>query len=442
MYKRLIGIQVPVATTVIRRETEVRKFFLIVLAAGTAMAFPGEDTQWEDLSMESTVSHCITWDDNGGRILVGTYEGFHYLDLGSDTWTVVEESGMMGREVYSIDAGSTVPEIIITGRANGFDKGYIDVSFDLGQNWNYYYPSNGGSFWALHEDVSTPGTFYCGAISDVEPGELVVTTDNGQTWTEIAKPQSAITDITQTLMGTLYTTGIPYVYKSDDGGATWSEAAGGLSSSTIFYAVAAEGINPDNLVCSDEDGLYRTTDGGDNWTQVTSDWCMAIEYSPVDPSRIAAVTIDGTVIGSTDGGESWFDITGDLAGYAMDLAFCGEDDHLYVATTYEGTYRTPAGFTGVGEDQGEAGSFGLTLDVSPNPVTGAAAVSYSLPQSGSARLDVFDLTGRLISTLENGEMASGSHQTLFSASENGPGVFFVRLTTDSGSLVQKVLVSR
>ncbi|MFO8182820.1 MAG: T9SS type A sorting domain-containing protein [Candidatus Aegiribacteria sp.] len=420
----------------------MRTLFLIVLTAGIAMAFPGEDTQWENLSMESTVSHCITWDDNGGRILVGTYEGFHYLDLSDDTWTVVEESGMMGREVYSIDAGSTVPEIIITGRANGFDKGYIDVSFDLGQNWDYYYPSNGGAFWAMHEDVSTPGTFYCGAISDVEPGELVVSTDNGQTWTELTKPQSAITDITQTLMGTLYTCGIPYVYRSDDGGATWTEAAGGLSSSTIFYAIAAEGMNPDNLVCSDEDGLYRTTDGGDNWTQVTSDWCMAIEYSPIEPTRLAAVTIDGTVIGSTDGGENWFDITGDLPGYAMDLAFCGEEDHLYVTTMYEGTYRTPAGFTGVAEDQGEAGSFGLTLDVSPNPVTGAAAVSYSLPQGGSARLDVFDLTGRLISTLENGEMASGSHQTLFSASDNGPGVFFVRLTTDSGSLVQKVLVSR
>ncbi len=114
----------------------MRALLLTALAVSAAMAFSGEDVQWEDLAMESTVSNCITWDGNGGRMLVGTYEGFHSWDLASSQWTVVEENGMMGREVYSIDAGTTQPDIIITGRANAFDKGYMDTTLDFGESWD------------------------------------------------------------------------------------------------------------------------------------------------------------------------------------------------------------------------------------------------------------------------------------------------------------------
>jgi len=421
----------------------MRALLLAALAVSAAMAFSGEDVQWEDLAMESTAGYCITWDENGGQMLVGTYEGFHSWDLASSQWTVVEENGMMGREVYCIDAGTTQPDIIITGRATAFDKGYMDTSLDFGENWDYYYGSSGGAFWALHQDVSVAGRFYSGAISDVEPGDLLVTDDNGQTWTALDKPQEAVTDITQTLMGTLYTCGIPYVYKSDDGGTTWEEAAGGLSSGTIFYSIAAQGMDPDVLVCSDENGIYRTTDGGESWTQVGDQCCMEIEYCPGELSKLAAVTLNGSVLGSTDGGETWFDITADLPGYPMELAFCGDDDHLYVTTMYEGTYRTPVAYTGAeGETGAPTGPAGLSLGVSPNPVTAAAAVSYTLPQSGSVRLDVFDVTGRLVRTLESGQMAAGSHQSLVTVSDSDPGVLFVRLSTESGSTVRKVLVSR
>jgi photosystem II stability/assembly factor-like uncharacterized protein len=421
----------------------MRALLLTALAISAAMAFSGVDTAWEDLAMESTVSHCITWDENGGRMLVGTYEGFHSRDLASGEWTVVEENGMVGREVYCIDAGTTQPDIIITGRATAFDKGYMETSLDFGNSWDFYYGSTGGAFWALHQDVSVAGRFYSGAISDVEPGELLVSDDNGQNWAALDKPQEAVTDITQSLMGTLYTCGIPYVYKSDDGGTTWEDAAGGLSSGSIFYSIAAQGMDPNVLVCSDENGIYRTTDGGESWTQVGDHCCMEIEYCPGELSKLAAVTLGGSVLGSTDGGETWFDITGDLPGYPTGLAFCGDDDHLYVTTTYEGTYRTPATYTGTAGGTGaQTGPAGLSLAVSPNPVTATAAVSYTLPQAGSVRLDVFDVTGRLVRTLEGGQMAAGAHQSLIRVSDSDPGVLFVRLSTQSASTVQKVLVSR
>jgi hypothetical protein len=75
-------------------------------------------------------------------------------------------------------------------------------------------------------------------------------------------------------------------------------------------------------------------------------------------------------------------------------------------------------------------------------VTASATVSYSLPEAGPARLEAFDVTGRLVRTLGRGQMAAGSHQSLISVSDSDPGVLFVRLSTPSGSTVRKVLVSR
>ncbi|MBN2585793.1 MAG: T9SS type A sorting domain-containing protein [Candidatus Fermentibacteraceae bacterium] len=419
----------------------MRSILLLLIGLSAAAGQSYCNACWEDLGMDSTACRCITWDDNGSRILVGTAVGFHYYDLSSSQWTNMDETGMMGRGVSSIDAGSTVPEIIITGRSNAFFKGYIDVSFNLGLTWDYMYMSNGGAFWALQEDISTPGKFYCGGISDITPGELMVTEDNGQTWTAITKPQEAISDITQAPDGTLYTCGVPYVYKTEDGGITWTAASGGLNPSTVFFSIAADGSDPDNLVCSDEQGMYRTTDGGAGWTQVSAESCRNIEYDPEDPSRLAAVADAGIVLGSTDGGQTWFDISGDLPGLPRDVAFCGEDHNLYCTTLYHGTYRTPGGFTGVTEGYSET-SMVPVLSISPNPCAGTALASYSIPSAGNLRLDILDISGRLIMTAENEYMSCGLHNSVVRLPVTLSGILFVRLTTDSGIASAKLILCR
>ncbi len=89
---------------------------LTLLASLSAAAFTLEEVQWESMNMDFTVAQCITWDENGQRILVGTHIGFHSLSLSDYQWYPCKEEGMVGRLVGSIDACTTQPEFIMTGR--------------------------------------------------------------------------------------------------------------------------------------------------------------------------------------------------------------------------------------------------------------------------------------------------------------------------------------
>lgn len=422
----------------------MRSLVLILIAAASCLAFEGMDTEWEDMAMDYTLCHCVTWDEAGGRMLVGTYAGFHSLDLDDYQWTAVEEEGVAGLDVYSIDACCTDSDILIVGRSDAQDHGYMEVSYDYGETWLFAHSSPGGAFRALLEDAGVPGRWFAGGISYLgTPGEMLRSDDNGYNWTSLSKPQTAITALTQSSDGAVYSCGMPNVYKSVDGGETWESAGDGLSTSNYFNAIAAHPSDPGVLICSDEEGIYKTTDGGESWYQVGDQCCMVIEYCPGAPEILAARVLDFSIIASEDGGESWFEITGDLPGNAKEIAFCGDDGHLYAATMYEGTYRTPVETAGsAGETAGSLPSSGLSLSVSPNPVMSSASVSYRLPQSGSARVDLFDVSGRLVRTLDRAQMSAGTHQSVLNVSDSDPGVFFVRLSTESGSTVQKVLISR
>ncbi|MBD3278484.1 MAG: PQQ-binding-like beta-propeller repeat protein [Candidatus Aegiribacteria sp.] len=51
----------------------------------------------------------------------------------------------------------------------------------------------------------------------------------------------------------------------------------------------------------------------------------------------------------------------------------------------------------------------LQLSVSPNPFTSSTAISFHLPEPRMTRIEIYDLSGRLVHTLSNAEMAEGEH---------------------------------
>jgi len=80
----------------------------------------------------------------------------------------------------------------------------------------------------------------------------------------------------------------------------------------------------------------------------------------------------------------------------------------------------------------------------PNPFMAQAAISFSLPQAGRASVKVFDLSGRLVRTLADGEMAAADHTVVWdgcdaSGNEVGAGVYFCRLEASGQTATQKML---
>jgi hypothetical protein len=88
-----------------------------------------------------------------------------------------------------------------------------------------------------------------------------------------------------------------------------------------------------------------------------------------------------------------------------------------------------AGFEpAVGVENGPAGTPGLALAPSrPNPVRGLASISYDLPAAADVTLDLFDVTGRRVRTLDRGVRAAGSHRVSLDARDLPAGVYWYRL---------------
>jgi len=72
----------------------------------------------------------------------------------------------------------------------------------------------------------------------------------------------------------------------------------------------------------------------------------------------------------------------------------------------------------------------------PNPFNPSTTISFSLPQRSHVTLKVFDLLGREVATLVDGEMAAGEHSVSFNARGFPSGVYFTQMK--AANVVQRI----
>ena len=78
----------------------------------------------------------------------------------------------------------------------------------------------------------------------------------------------------------------------------------------------------------------------------------------------------------------------------------------------------------------------------PNPVRGAAAVRYRLPEGGEATLAAYDAAGRRVAVLAGGPHAAGEHTATFRPDGLASGVYVLRLDAAGASATQRATVVR
>ena len=83
----------------------------------------------------------------------------------------------------------------------------------------------------------------------------------------------------------------------------------------------------------------------------------------------------------------------------------------------------------------------------PNPASGAVAFAYSIPQAGRVSLSLFDVGGRRVASLIQGEQPAGRHVVPWDGREAtgravAPGAYFLRLEAGSDVRSQKVVLTR
>jgi flagellar hook assembly protein FlgD len=81
----------------------------------------------------------------------------------------------------------------------------------------------------------------------------------------------------------------------------------------------------------------------------------------------------------------------------------------------------------------------------PNPFNPSTVINFSIANRGNVRLEVFDVLGRLVTTIVNQEMGAGSYRVVWEGSDrNGAkvssGIYFYRIRSGSFTASKKMLM--
>ncbi|MCF7809784.1 T9SS type A sorting domain-containing protein [bacterium] len=93
----------------------------------------------------------------------------------------------------------------------------------------------------------------------------------------------------------------------------------------------------------------------------------------------------------------------------------------------------------VNENEMTPSEFGIS-NIFPNPFNSAVTVSYNLPVNSDASLQLFDITGREVTTLLNGSQIAGSHAMEIDNSGLSAGIYLIRLKSRNDVSVRKVVL--
>ena len=82
----------------------------------------------------------------------------------------------------------------------------------------------------------------------------------------------------------------------------------------------------------------------------------------------------------------------------------------------------------------------FSLSNYPNPFNPTTTIVFELAKSGNVHLTVYDITGKEITTLIDGNIQRGSHEVIFDASNLATGIYFYQLKMGNFVKSKKMLL--
>jgi photosystem II stability/assembly factor-like uncharacterized protein len=305
------------------------------------------------------------------RLLVGTRKGAFILtsDGKRQDWEV---SGphFGGWEIYHVKGSPVDPSRLYASQSTGWFGQLIQRSNDGGKTWEpagnqFTYDGSTGTHqwydgtqhpwefkrvWHLEPSLSDPDTVYAG----VEDAAIFKTVDGGASWQELSglrqhesgprwAPGAGGMGVHTILIDPknpnrlFVAISAAGVFRSEDGGTTWTPANRGLRSEFMpdptadvghcVHRIAFHPSNPDVLYMQKHWDVMRSDNGGCQWTEVSgnlpSDFGFPIDVHAHEPETVYVVPIksdgehfppDGKlrVYRSRTGGNEWEALTNGL----------------------------------------------------------------------------------------------------------------------------------
>lgn len=303
----------------------MRKFLLLTFFAflGTSYAQVGTDAPWmqsinsSNRSSELTFQEIVNafdayWVDKDPTVKGSGYKPFKrweslYQDYLNDDGTIMSKEQLW-------EAWSTLNQ---SRSAESDDSDWVSVG-PLAHTNTGSWSSGQGRVNAFAVDPSDPTAWYAGAPA----GGIWASKDSGLTWSPLSDelPQIGVSgiaidpndsDIIYIATGDddANDSASVGVLKSLDGGATWNFTGLNLGNSpNRLSEIYIDPVNSQIVWVATSSGIFKTTNGGDLWTNIRSGDFQDIKFKPGDSQTVYGATGSQFHV-TTDGGNNWQIIT-------------------------------------------------------------------------------------------------------------------------------------
>jgi len=279
-------------------------------------------------------------------------------------------------------------------------------------------------------------------------------TDHGRTWPYLPRPPQAfvitalaIAPSNNKILYAAYWTG---VFKSTDRGDSWTYVW--PSTQALSMLLAVDPLNPDVVYAAIyERGMYKSTNGGTSWNEInnglTSD-NRDIYSLVINPRNRLEVligigdgqpydTLSNLLFRTTNGGDSWYNVSmgfpssGSVSALAIDshsLRWYAGVNSVVDSLNFSGVYIL-GGITGLRRDDEKIPQTFTLSQNYPNPFNGQTTIEFNLPRVMPVELKVYSTLGQEISTILKDSFDAGSHRLHFDAGNLPSGAYIYRLAT-------------
>ena len=315
-------------------------------------------------------------------------------------------------------------------------------TFDAGESWEFF-RLPGGSFADLARN--SQGVFLAAAFAPPPVQGPIYRSENGTDW-DVVNDDTDRRFLFGMAFGddsTAWAAGSDgVILKTTDTGTAWTRQQSGIGDvNKLFFANAETGWGIGN-----EGEMIFTGDGGETWELRDSGVDVnLLDITFTTPERGWVVGNSGTIIFTVDGGVSWTELEPDTEKRFTGVSF-PDPDHGWVAGNTQfsatgGILRTTSQGSTVATDLETPARLGQ-VQAYPNPFSSYTVLSFEFEKPSHLVMDVMNLLGRRVSTVDFGYRSAGAQKITFHAADLPTGHYFYRLRSESGSRSGKMVLAR
>ena len=295
-----------------------------------------------------------------GTLYAGSNVGVLRRIASTQNWEA-RNTGLSNLNVLCLAADPIASGTLYAGTVStGTQTGGVFKTTDSGSGWS---PVNTGlvgtGVASLAVDVAQPSTLYA-AVSGISKSA-----NGGATWSTASTGLTGADSGAFALVidsrndNILYTSTRDGAFKSTDGAASWQPINNGLGSPP--WSAQAFAIDPTNsltiylasfapISAQIGNGVYKSTDGGTSWSPANNGIRTAIQTVAIDqrsPATVYAAVQGGGVFRTSDAGAQWPSLNGGLTDLNVLALIVDPTGTVYAGTRDGGVFRLSTDGNGV-----------------------------------------------------------------------------------------------